>query len=74
MRLGQILPSAGLTLTVEQPVSLPGQPDLDPATPEEASGSRAPTLPTLASSAPTLAQQTLVEVMNDLLCLGAAHT
>ena len=59
---------------MEQPVSLPGQSDSGPDTPKEVPGSSPHTLPTLVSSAPNMAWQTLVEEINDLLCLGASHT
>lgn len=57
------------------PISLSDQPDLDLATPEEAPWKQGscPTLPGILNTQQGMTQQTLVEGMTDLLCLGAAH-
>lgn len=60
---------------MEQPVSLPGQPDLYLVTPEEASWKQGsyPTCPDILNTQQGMGQQTLVVEINGLLCLDAAH-
>lgn len=60
---------------MEQPISLPGQPDLYLVTPEEASWKQGsyPTCPGI-NTQQGMGQQILVVEINDLLCLDAACT
>ena len=62
---------------LELPIALPGLSDLDPASPQEAPGGRAHTLPSslgILSTQQGVVQQTPIEGMIVLVCLGAAHT